>query len=122
MGRVLHYCCAVSVRALLAPVLLALAWLILGAGSAHASSEPSGAVTSESALNLSLSSTPPLPAVQVLPAGQDLGDSATPAVTSVAKTVEPVVATITKTVEPVVATVTKTATPVVSTVDHAVAA
>lgn len=121
MGRLLCYCCAVSVRALLAPVLLALAWLIWGAGSAHASSEPSGAVTSESALNLSLSSTPSLPTVHVLPAGQDLGDSAKPAVTSVTKTVEPVASSVAKTVEPVVATVPETAAPVVSTVDHAVA-
>jgi hypothetical protein len=119
MGSLLRYSCAVSVRALLAPVLLALAWLIWGAGSAHASSEPSGPA-SETALNLSLSSTRSLPAVQVLPAGQVLGDSAAPAVTGVTKTVEPAVATVTKTAIPVVSTITKTATPAVATVTRTV--
>jgi hypothetical protein len=66
----LRYCRTFSVRALLVPALLALAWLVWGAGSAQASTGPSKAVVSESALDLGVSNAPSLPAVQVLRAGQ----------------------------------------------------
>lgn len=42
MGQRLRSCCTVSVRALLVPALLALAWLIWGAGTAQASPASSG--------------------------------------------------------------------------------
>ena len=148
MGSLLRYCRAVSLRALLVSALLALAWLVWGAGSAHASSAPSKVAVSDTALDLGLSDAPSLQAAQVLPAGQDPAGSAvfsaaktaipvvstitktaTPVVSTVARATEPVIATVTrtaapvtKTAAPVVSTVTKTAAPVVATVDHAVAA
>lgn len=137
MGSLLRYCCVVSLRALLVSALLALAWLVWGAGSAHASTDPSTAAVSEAALDLGLSDAPSLQAAQVLPAGQDPAGSVVSTITKTAKPVvptaaqatEPVISTVTrsaapviKTAKPVVATVTKTATPVVATVDHAAAA
>lgn len=114
MGSLLRYCRAVSLRALLVSALLALAWLVWGAGSAHASTDPSKAAVSETALDLGLSDAPSLQTAQVLPAGQDPAGSA---VFSAAKTATPVVSTITKTAAPVVATVDHTA----AAVDDAVA-
>ena len=148
MGSLLRYCRAVSLRALLVSALLALAWLVWGAGSAHASTAPYKVAVSETALDLGLSDAPSLQAAQVLPAGQDPAGSAvfsaaktaipvvstitktaTPVVSTAARATEPVIATVTrtaapvaKTATPVVSTVTKTAAPVVATVDHAVAA
>ncbi|MCE3293373.1 MAG: hypothetical protein K0Q84_2310 [Arthrobacter sp.] len=100
MSSLLRYCRAVSLRALLVSSLLALAWLVWGADSAHASTTPSNAAVPETAVDLSFSDAPSLQAVQVLPAGQDPAGS----------------------VEPVVATATKAAAPVVATVDQTVAA
>src|SRR5688500_14507423 len=116
MGSLLRYCRAVSLRALLVSALLALAWLVWDAGSAHASTDPSKAAVSETALDLGLSDAPSLQTAQVLPAGQDPAGSA---VFSAAKTATPVVSTITKIATPVVSTITKTATPVVSTAAQA---
>ncbi|MFJ5694475.1 hypothetical protein ACIP9X_11530 [Arthrobacter sp. NPDC093125] len=116
MGSLLRYCRAVSLRALLVSALLALAWLVWGAGSAHASTDPSKAAVSETALDLGLSDAPSLQTARVLPAGQDPAGSA---VFSAAKTATPVVSTITKTATPVVSTITKTATLVVSTAAQA---
>jgi hypothetical protein len=136
MGSTLRYCRAVSVRALLVPALLALAWLVWGAGSAQASTDPSKAVVSESALDLGLSKAPPLPAAQVLRAGQDPAGSAahhvaaasdavvgraTPAVSTVARTTEPVALPVPRAAAPAVSTVTKTAPPAVSAVSPAAA-
>jgi hypothetical protein len=148
MGSMLRYCRTVSVRALLVPALLALAWLVWGAGSAQASTDSSKAFVSESALDLGLSNAPSLPAVQVLRAGQDPAGSAAhhvaaaadaivgraaPAVSTVTRVTEPVafpvtriaaqaVSAVSQTAAPVSATVNRTAAPAVSTVDHAVAA
>jgi hypothetical protein len=149
MGSVLRYCRAVSVRALLVPALLALAWLVWGAGSAQASTDaPSKAVVSESALDLSLVDAPSSPAAQLLPAGQDRAGSTAhhvataadavvgttaPAVSIVTRVTEPVAFPVTRIAAPAVsavspaaasvaATVNRTVAPAVSTVDHAVAA
>jgi hypothetical protein len=133
----LRYCRTVSVSALLVPALLALAWLVWGAGSAQASTEaPSKAVVSESALDLGLSNAPSLPAVQVLRAGRDPAGSAAhhvaaasdavvgraaPAVSTVARTTEPVALPVPRAAAPAVSTVTKTARPAVSAVSPAAA-
>ncbi|MDQ1056539.1 hypothetical protein QFZ23_000440 [Arthrobacter globiformis] len=136
MGSMLRYCRTVSVRALLVPALLALAWLVWGAGSAQASTDPSKAVVSESALDLGLSNAPSLHAAQVLRAGQDPAGSAAhhvaaaadaivgraaPAVSTVAATTEPVALPVPRVAAPAVATVTKTAGPAVSAVSPAAA-
>jgi hypothetical protein len=132
----LRYCRTVSVRALLVPALLALAWLVWGAGSAQASTDPSKAAVSESALDLGLSNAPSLPAVQVLRAGQDPAGSAAhhvaaaadavvgraaPAVSTVARTTEPAALPVPRAAAPAVSTVTKTAGPAVSAVSPAAA-
>src|SRR5687768_3294884 len=103
MSSLLRFCRAVSLRALLVSCLLALAWLVWGADSAHASTTPSNAAVPETAVDLSFSDAPSLQAVQVLPARQDPAGS-----------VEPVVSTATKAAAPVVATATKAAAPVVA--------
>jgi hypothetical protein len=118
MGSLLRYCRAVSLRALLVSALLALAWLVWGAGSAHASTDPSKAAVSETALDLGLSDAPSLQTAQVLPAGQDPAGSA---VFSAAKTATPVVSTITTTATPVVSTVARATEPVISTVTRTAA-
>ena len=134
MGSLLRYCRVVSLRALLLSSLLALAWLVWGAGSAHATTDSSNATVPGTALDLGLSDAPSLQAAQVLPAAQEgPAGSAEPAASSVTKTTAPVIATATKTTAPVIATVTKTTAPVIatvtkttapvrSTVEHAVAA
>ena len=141
MRSLLRYCRAVSLRALLVSALLALAWLVWGAGSAHASTDPSNPAVSETALGLGLSDA------HSLQAASTITKTATPVVSTVSRATEPVIATVTRTAapitktatpvvstvaratEPVIATVTrtaapvtKTAAPVVATVDHAVAA
>lgn len=121
MGSLLRYCRVLSLRVLLVSSLLALAWLAWGAGSAHASTDPSDAAVPETALDLGPSDAPSLEAAQVLPAGQDPAGSAEPAVFSVSKTAAPVVSTVTKTGAPVASNVTKTAAPVVSTASRATA-
>ena len=123
MGSLLRYCRAVSLRALLVSALLALAWLVWGAGSAHASTAPSKVAVSETALDLGLSDAPSLQAAQVLPAGQDPAGSAVfsaaktaiPVVSTITKTATPVVSTAARATEPVIATVTRTAAPVTKT-------
>jgi hypothetical protein len=132
----LRYCRMVSVRALLVPALLALAWLVWGAGSAQASTDSSKAFVSESALDLGLSNASSLPAVQVLRAGQDPAGSAahhvaaaadaivgraTPAVSTVTRTTEPAALPVPRAAAPAVSTVTKTARPAVSAVSPAAA-
>jgi hypothetical protein len=121
MSSLLHYCRAVSLRALLVSCLLALAWLVWGADSAHASTTPSNAAVPETAVDLGFSDAPSLQAVQVLPAGQDPAGSVEPAVFSVSKAAAPVVSTATKAAAPVVSTATKAAAPVVSTATKAAA-
>jgi hypothetical protein len=148
MGSMLRYCRTFSVRALLVPALLALAWLVWGAGSAQASTDPSKAVVSESALDLGLSNVPSLPAAQVLRAGQGPAGSTAhhvataanavvgttaPAVSTVTQVTDPVafpvtriaapaVSAVSPAAAPVAATVNRTVAPLVSTLDHAVAA
>src|SRR5688572_12160116 len=113
MGSLLRYCRVVFLRPLLVSSLLALAWLVWGAGSADASSDPSKPAVSGTALDLGLADAPSLQAAQVLPAGQDPAGSA---VFSVAETAAPVVSTVAKTTTPLVSTITKTTTPVVATI------
>jgi hypothetical protein len=145
MGSLLRYCRTVSVRALLVPALIALAWLVWGAGSAQASTDPSKAAVSESALDPSLVNAPSSPAAQLLPAGQDPASSTAqhiataadavvgataPAVSIVTRATEtvtgiaaPAVSTVSQTATPVTATVNRTVAPLVSTLeDRAVAA
>jgi hypothetical protein len=145
MGSLLRYCRMVSVRALLVPALIALAWLVWGAGSAQASTDPSKAAVSESALDPSLVNAPSSPAAQLLPAGQDPAGSTAqhiataadavvgataPAVSIVTRATEtvtgiaaPAVSTVSQTATPVTATVNRTVAPLVSTLeDRAVAA
>jgi hypothetical protein len=133
------------VRALLVPALIALAWLVWGAGSAQASTDPSKAAVSESALDPSLVNAPSSPAAQLLPAGQDPASSTAqhiataadavvgataPAVSIVTRATEtvtgiaaPAVSTVSQTATPVTATVNRTVAPLVSTLeDRAVAA
>ena len=119
MSSLLRYCRAVSLRALLVSSLLALAWLVWGADSAHASTTPSNAAVPETAVDLSFSDAPSLQAVQVLPAGQDPAGSVEPVVSTITEAAAPVVATATKAAAPVVATATKAATPVISTATKA---
>jgi hypothetical protein len=121
MSSLLRYCRAVSLRALLVSCLLALAWLVWGADSAHASTTPSNAAVPETAVDLSFSDAPSLQAVQVLPAGQDPAGSVEPVVSTATKAAAPVVATATKAAAPVVATATKAAAPVVATATTAAA-
>ena len=121
MGQRLRSCCTVSVRALLVPALLSLAWLIWGAGTAQASTAPSGShisglldtggsVDPAGAVSGAI---PSLPAANVLPASQD---PITATVSAVADTTDAVVGE----AAAVVTTVTRTATPVLSQVDRAV--
>ena len=119
MSSLLRYCRAVSLRALLVSSLLALAWLVWGADSAHASTTPSNAAVPETAVDLSFSDAPSLQAVQVLPAGQDPAGSVEPVVSTITEAAAPVVATATKAAAPVVATATKAATPGISTATKA---
>jgi hypothetical protein len=109
MRSLLRYCRAVSLRALLVSALLALAWLVWGAGSAHASTDPSNPAVSETALGLGHSDA------HSLQAASTITKTATPVVSTVARATEPVIATVTRTAAPV----TKTATPVVSTAAQA---
>jgi len=119
MSSLLRYCRAVSLRALLVSSLLALAWLVWGADSAHASTTPSNAAVPETAVDLSFSDAPSLQAVQVLPAGQDPAGSVEPVVSTITEAAAPVVATATKAATPVISTATKAATPVISTATKA---
>ncbi|WP_142029681.1 hypothetical protein [Arthrobacter sp. SLBN-112] len=125
-----------SVRALLVPALIALAWLVWGAGSAQASTDPSKAAISESALGPSLVNAPSSPAAQLLPAGQDPASSTVqhvataadavvgstaPAVSTVTAATEPVVLPVTRIAAPAVSAVSQTATSVTATVNRTVA-
>jgi hypothetical protein len=109
MRSLFRYCRAVSLRALLVSALLALAWLVWGAGSAHASTAPSNPAVSETALGLGHSDA------HSLQAASTITKTATPVVSTVARATEPMIATVTRTAAPV----TKTATPVVSTAAQA---
>ncbi len=139
MRSLLGDCRAVSLRALLVSALLALAWLVWGAGSAHASTDPSKPAVSETALDLGLSDAHSLQAASTITktatpvvstvsratepviatvtrTAAPVTKTAAPVVSTIAKTAAPVVSTVTKTAAPVVSTITKTATPVVSTI------
>lgn len=136
MGSLLRCCRIVSVRVLPVPVLLALAWLVWGAGSAQASTDPSTAASSETALSPSLSAVPSLPAVQALPAGQDPAGAAdhvvtaaeagivraAPAVSTATRMTVPAAFPATLPAAPAVAAVSQASAPVASTVGHKVAA
>jgi hypothetical protein len=136
MGSLLRYCRVVSVRALLVPALIALAWLVWGADSAQASTDPSKAAVSESVLDPSLVNAPSSPATQLLPAGQDPASSTAqhvataadavvgataPAVSIVTRMTEPVAYPVTGIAAPAVSSVSQTATPVAATVNWTVA-
>lgn len=136
MGSLLGYCRRLSVRVLLVPALIALAWLVWGAGSAQASPDPSKAAFSESALDPSLVNAPSSPVAQLLHAGQDPGSStahhvataadtvvgtSVPAVSTVTHVTEPMALPVTRIVEPVVSAVSQTATPVAATVNGTLA-
>lgn len=122
MGSLLRCCRTVSVRALLVPVLLALAWLVWGAGSAQASTDPSKAAVCESALDLSLVNAPSSPPAQLLPAGQETAGSAVAtAADAVVGTAAPAVSTVTRVTEPVAFPVTRIAAPAVSAVPQVAA-
>ncbi|CAH0146836.1 hypothetical protein SRABI83_00611 [Arthrobacter sp. Bi83] len=105
MGSSLRLLCAISLRALLLPAVIALAWLIWGAGTATASSPDTGALSSESLNSGSLLAKP----LRSGPAG----DAAISAVTDSAEAV------IGK-ASGAVSTVTRTAAPVLSEVDKVV--
>ncbi|WP_306636459.1 hypothetical protein [Pseudarthrobacter siccitolerans] len=123
-------------RALLVPALIALAWLVWGADSAQASTDPSKAAVSESALDPSLVNAPSSPAAQLLPAGQDPASSTAqhvagvggavvgataPTVSIVTQVTEPVALPVTGIAAPAVSAVSQTATPVTATVNRTVA-
>jgi len=123
MGSLLRYCRRMSVRALLVPALIALAWLVWGAGSAQASTDPSKAAVSESALDPSLLNAPSSPAAQSVATAADavVGTTA-PAVSTVTRVTEPVALPVTRIAAPAVSAVSQTATPVAATVNRTVAA
>jgi hypothetical protein len=127
MGSFLRLCCAASVRALLVPALLALAWLVWGAGSAQASADPTEGAGSETATApvRSLLGVPSVQVTQVLPVRQDPASSAAPAVATAADAAggeaAAAVSTVSETAVPAVSTVTETAAPVLSEVDRAAA-
>jgi cytoskeletal protein RodZ len=81
----------VSVRALLVPAVIALAWLVWNAGSAQASTDPSKAAVFESALDPSLVNAPTSPAAQhVATAADAVVGTTAPAVSTVTRVTEPV--------------------------------
>ena len=110
MGSLLHNCRAVSLRALVVSALLALAWLVWGAGSAQASTAPSEGTVSEAALDVNLS-----PAVSAAP------QTVKPVISTVSKAAAPVVSADSQATAPAVSTATRTAPQVVSIAPHATA-
>ncbi|MEW1808289.1 hypothetical protein [Pseudarthrobacter sp. NPDC080039] len=110
------------VRALLVPALIALAWLVWGAGSAQASTDPSKAAVSESALDPGLVNAPSSPAAQhVATAADSVVGTTAPAVSTVTRVIEPVALPVTRIATPAVSAVSQTATPLAATVNGTVA-
>jgi hypothetical protein len=119
MRSLLRHSRMVSVRALLVPAVIALAWLVWGAGSAQASTDPSKAAVSESGLDPGLVNAPTSPAAQhVATAADAVVGTTAPAVSAVTRVTEPVALPVTRIAAPAVSAVSQTATPVAATVNR----